>query len=448
MKSRCLAVALAAAVACVSAGAAAGAGAEQRRVIIDTLELVSKTEAGVQFARAVANPTIAKSAPDGTTYPILGFAYSGTDIGPSGPSLSTSLYTKNLTTGEIEAWDTQASLPKAAGGIWIVPVPYAKLVVMESPSAVLSPGTGANSQIYLRSTAGTTPGPFLRISNAPGGAIGNGSSRIPDVSVNGRYICYESTATNLVAGDDNKLLDVFVHDRVSKKTTRVSHVSGSTVDADKPSHSCSFRGNGNTVVFASEAGNIVPGDTNHQLDIFAADLGPAGKVTRLSTTSDGKQANGISSWPSFSSDGRLMAFQSTAKNLVPDGANNRMQVYVKDLKTGEVTRVSDSFGEAGNGDSNYPAISPDGKFVAFLSQASNLYPLDTNGSRQDVFVVNLATGEASIVSRNDASEQGNGASLWPTWVGDSKHLLFFSKSNNLVADDKNMAADFFLVTFR
>ncbi len=353
MTSKGYGVAVTTVAGLVLAGTVHSASSAERRVIVDRLEMISRTEAGAPLAKGAANLTAAKPGPDGTIYPVISFTYSGSDLGPSDPALVANLYTKNLATDDIHALNTEAGTGLGTG-IWIVPVPSAKFVAMSSVSSVLTPGTGSNGQIYLRSTAGATPGPFVRISNGPGSVPGNGNSQHPDVSVNGRYVCYYSAATNLVSGDDNRKTDIFVYDRTAKTTTRVSHVTGSADDANKESSNCAFAGKKTLVAFDSDATNIVAGDTNRSTDIFLAELGPTGKVTRVSTTSEGKQANGGSYQPSFSADGRWMAFESFGSNLEPDGANTYRQVYVKDLKTGAVTRVSDTFGTAATATARTP----------------------------------------------------------------------------------------------
>ncbi len=133
---------------------------------------------------------------------------------------------------------------------------------------------------------------------------------------------------------------------------------------------------------------------------------------------------------------------------MPAGANTFRHVYVKDLRNGKVTRVSDSFGTTGDGNGESAAISPDGKLVDYVSTASNLYPLDTNGNRPDVFVTNILTGQASIISRNDEGQRGNGYTINVAWLGDSKHPVFPSLADNLVPDDKNRAWALFQVSFR
>ena len=137
-------------------------------------------------------------------------------------------------------------------------------------------------------------------------------------------------------------------------------------------------GNGRYVAFQSEASNLVPGDTNGTHDVFVHDR-LTGETTRVSVSTGGEQGSSRSEWPSISGDGRYVAFASYADNLVPGDANWSRDIFVHDRLTGQTTRVSVSTGgRQASGDSYYPSMSADGKYVAFHSVASNLVPGDTN----------------------------------------------------------------------
>jgi Tol biopolymer transport system component len=139
------------------------------------------------------------------------------------------------------------------------------------------------------------------------------------------------------------------------------------------------------VTFVSEASNLVPGDTNGLQDVFVHDL-RKGTTELVSVASEGDGANGISSLPSISGDGRYVTYASDASNLVRDDTNGLQDVFVFDRRTDTTRRISVAYdGEEANGYSSEPAISDNGRHVTFVSDASNLVPDDTNGS-QDVFV--------------------------------------------------------------
>ncbi|MBI4843176.1 MAG: PD40 domain-containing protein, partial [Nitrospirae bacterium] len=189
---------------------------------------------------------------------------------------------------------------------------------------------------------------------------------------------------NLVAGDTNESGDIFVHDCQTGQTTRVS-VDSSGAQGNRNSNYPSINGDGRYVAFQSDATNLVAGDTNESGDIFVHDC-QTGQTTRVSVDSSGAQGNFISYNFSISGDGRYVAFQSDATNLVAGDTNGYGDIFVYDRQTGQTTRVSvDSSGTQGNHNSIYPSINGNGRYVAFQSYATNLVAGDTNGS-WDIFV--------------------------------------------------------------
>ena len=171
--------------------------------------------------------------------------------------------------------------------------------------------------------------------------------------------------------------------------TRVS-VDSAGNQANASSFDPSISADGRFVAFTSSASNLVPGDTNNNRDVFVRDLS-TNTTTRVSVGSAGNQANEDSSSSSISADGRFVGFWSNASNIVPGDTNDSSDIFVRDLSTNTTTRVSvDSAGNQGTGGSSDASISADGRFVAFLSNASNLVPGDTNASR-DIFVRDLST---------------------------------------------------------
>ncbi|MEN6642914.1 MAG: Ig-like domain-containing protein [Armatimonadia bacterium] len=229
-----------------------------------------------------------------------------------------------------------------------------------------------------------TTGTTTRVSVATGGAQGDDKSFDSSISANGRYVAFYSRARNLVAGDTNCYPDVFVHDCTTGSTTRVSVATGGAQangDSDRPSISA----DGRYVAFVSEASNLVAGDTGDFQDVFLHDR-TTGTTTRVSVATGGAQANGHNFDPSISADGRYVAFSSWGSNLVAGDTNERDDVFVHDRTTGTTTRVSVATGGAqGDSTSGYPSISANGRYVAFESEASNLVAGDTNGT-YDVFI--------------------------------------------------------------
>lgn len=284
------------------------------------------------------------------------------------------------------------------------------------------------------------------ISVASDGTQGYGSSWYPSISADGRYIAFFSNASNLVSDDTNDMFDVFVHDRQTGQTNRVSVASDGTQANDMSEHpSASISANGRYVAFSSPASNLISGDTNQARDIFVHDQ-QTGQTNRVSVASDGTQANGYSWDTSISADGRYLAFFSYATNLVNGDTNNGADVFVHDRQTGQTSRVSvASSGTQGNGDSFSPSISADGRYVAFSSIADNLVSNDIN-EVQDIFVHDRQTGQTSRISVASDGTQGNDDSEQPaiSFSVDGRYVTFHSYANNLVSGDTNDAVDIFV----
>jgi hypothetical protein len=287
-----------------------------------------------------------------------------------------------------------------------------------------------------------------RVSVDSTGVQGNGTTDYAAISATGRYVAFASAATNLVAGDTNGVYDIFLHDRVAGTTERVSvdsaGVQGNGVSSWVPA--CSS--DGRYVLFRSYATNLVPGDTNASGDLFVRDRQTA-TTERVSVDSAGVQGNGDSGdhYQWMSPDGRYVVFQSGASNLVPGDTNGKYDVFVRDRQAGTTERVSvDSAGaQATGGHSSYASISADGHYVAFASDASNLVTGDTN-FKTDVFVharggsfpgpyctagttTNGCLASISAVGVASASS-GSGYTLTVTSVEGQKQGLVFYGVNN------------------
>jgi WD40-like Beta Propeller Repeat len=285
----------------------------------------------------------------------------------------------------------------------------------------------------------------IRISVASDGTQGNGISQDPSLSADGRYVSFWSTSSNLVSGDTNNQKDIFVRDLQTGQTERVS-MAFDGGQANGESHWSSISADGRYVVFESIASNLVPGDTNGVKDLFVRDL-VTDQTTRISVASDGTQGNGESGDRAIiSADGRYVAFHSTASNLVPGDTNNLRDVFVRDLATNQTTRVSvASDGTQANSDSDDPAISADGRYITFDSGASNLVANDTNNVR-DIFRHDIITGQTIRVSVTSDRTQANNMSDWLSSISeDGRYVSFHSSATNLVEGDTNGQWDVFLI---
>jgi Tol biopolymer transport system component len=284
-----------------------------------------------------------------------------------------------------------------------------------------------------------------RVSVATGGGQANGTSSSPVVSDDGRIILFTSDATNLVPGDTNGATDVFVHDRQTRTTTRVNVSTGGAQANGDSGEGIALSGNGQVVAFDSNASNLVVGDTNADQDVFVHDR-QTGITERVSVATGGGQGNFGGSFPALSGNGRFVAFVSVASNLVPGDTNFRQDVFVHDRQTGTTTRVNVGQGgiQTNQGSGDELSISGDGRFVAFISEANNLVPGDTNGV-EDVFVHDRQTGTTTRVSVGPGGLQANGESDdGPALSADGRFVAFISDANNLVSSDTNGVPDIFM----
>ena len=282
-----------------------------------------------------------------------------------------------------------------------------------------------------------------RVSVASDGSECNYGALGPDISADGRYVAFVSEATDLVAGDTNAVADIFVHDRHTGATMRVS-VAGDGTEADDESYfGVSISANGRYVAFSSAATNLVVGDTNDIGDVFVHDCWTGG-TERISVSTAADEGDSLSTEPSISADGRHVAFQSHAGNLVGGDTNGVQDIFVHDRTLGATECVSvDGFGTQGNNTSMTPSISAGGQYVAFVSYASNLVVDDENGE-VDAFVHNRTTAVTERVSVGSGGTEGSGASDNRSISAAGRYVTFESEAANLVAGDTNGMHDVFV----
>jgi Tol biopolymer transport system component len=315
-----------------------------------------------------------------------------------------------------------------------------RYVAFESEAANLVPGdTNGKSDIFVRDRQlGTTE----RVSIDSAGAEGNGDSYFPSISADGRYVAFWSNADNLVPGDTNGTFDVFVRDRQLGTTERVS-IDSAGVEGNSDSVQDSISADGRYVAFSSIATNLVTGDTNGNEDVFVRDR-QLGTTERVSIDSAGAEGNNASYSPSISADGRYVAFESQATNLVSGYTNGGWDIYVRDRQLGTTEGASvDSAGIQGTGSSSRPSICSDGRYVAFYSDGNDLVDGDTNGT-SDVFVRDRQLGTTERVSVDSAGIEGNSLS-YDSWISaDGRFVCFVSAATNLVPGDTNGYRDIFV----
>jgi len=273
----------------------------------------------------------------------------------------------------------------------------------------------------------------------------NGDSSGSAISANGRYIAFGSAATNLVKHDSNGYDDLFVRDTETGTTTRVT-VSSSGRQADAgvgfPAPGM-ISADGRFVVFDSVATNLVKQDSNGVRDVFVHDV-RTGRTVRASVDGRERQANAGSGASAISATGRCVSFASDASNLVRHDENPVSDVFVRDLRSGKTQRVSVSSSEVEGDDASvYSSISATGRFVAFDSNAENLIASDTN-TASDIFLRDRERGKTRRVSVSRTREQGNGYSQLPYLSADGAFVTFQSEATNLVPNDTNATTDVFV----
>ncbi|MCG3134469.1 MAG: Protein TolB [Planctomycetes bacterium] len=283
---------------------------------------------------------------------------------------------------------------------------------------------------------------FLVSANLDGDTPGTISGG-PSITANGKLVAFVSYARDLVPGGSSDELNVFIRD-VKKSTTRLVSVAADGTAANAECSRPSVSATGRYVVFQSTATSFPGGATNGRSHIYRKDL-KSGALTRVTRSVSGGDADGDSYAPSVSSNGRYVAFWSHATDLVPGDDGGHFDCFVTDLKTGTTTRVStDAGGAPGNAGSSDPRISANGRWVAFHSSASNLVPGDEN-ARADVFVVDLKSGEVDLVSRRPDGSQTDAGSVEATISANGRYVSFGSVDDGLVEDDTNERSDVFLL---
>ena len=318
-----------------------------------------------------------------------------------------------------------------------------RFVFQSYASNLVANDTNALRDLFLCEPA---PGVLERVSVGPGGIEADGPSRAASLSWDGRWLAFESEATNLVAQDTNAQADVFVRDLLLG-TNRIVSLAHDGAQGDGPSMVPWLAGHGRFVAFTSAATNLVPGDGNACDDVFVRDL-LAGGVERVSLGANGVEANGPSFATAISCDGRFVCFHSTATNLVPGDTNAASDVFVRDRLSGTTQRASvDGSGLEADGPSSFGALSADGRVVAFQSLATNLVAGDTNGT-SDVFVRDLETGLVLRASVAASGAEAHGSALAPSLSADGRFLGFASDAPDLVPGDTNALSDAFVRDLR
>jgi Tol biopolymer transport system component len=331
--------------------------------------------------------------------------------------------------------------------------------------AVAATVTGAGVSL-VPAGAYDRPGFFTRVSVTSSGGQGSFSGLqigdcvvvrdtnpcVGSISANGRYVVFSSAADNLVPDDRNHAPDVFLHDRQTGKTelVDVALTGGTPIAVGKPtsprsagSFQPSVSADGRYVAYASNSPAIVTGDTNVDFDIFVRDR-KTGTTERITNGLNGLQPLGDSTAPVISADGRYVAYDSDAPNLVPGDTNLVSDVFEYDRVSKHTVRVSVGLqGAQADDSSEEPSINADGRYVVFTSRATNLVTGDAN-STTDVFVHDLKTGRVEAASvRSGEKAPPNDFRFTPSQSSahaisaDGRYVIFYSENGSFVPHDSD-----------
>lgn len=395
---------------------------------------IERVDTGNDGSQAFAYGDKPVFSPDGK---YVAFMSGSTDLVPGNDSRAGQILLKNLETGAV-------SVVSADADGHFVQNYNSQYPTFSDDGTKIAFARGPDIMVKDLATGALTV-----VSTTAGGVVGNIISAAPDFSPDGTKIAFYSLANNLVAGDTNSQPDIFVKDLVTGAIQRVSTAAdGSQVFGDTESAlvaAPAFSPDGRSVLFTSTANNLVAGDDNAFDDIFLKNL-ETGAVTLVSTNANGVRSNESSAEAVFSSDGKMVAFVSSATNLVVDDTNHSADIFVKNLVTGAISRVStdaDGHQVTNPGTMEFPVFSPDGTRIAFVSNAIGLVP-GSPAATISIFEKNLVTGAVRLVSTDSFELGGNSSSLHLSYSPDGTKIVFDTYSNNLVPGDTNGAIDIYV----
>jgi hypothetical protein len=315
-----------------------------------------------------------------------------------------------------------------------------RFVAFDSTATNLVAGdTNGKKDIFVRDLLAATT---TRVSVSTAGTAANGDSDQASISPNGRYVAFQSAATNLVPGDTNGKADIFLRDLVKNTTTRVSVADGGAQLTGGDSSLPTVSGDGTEVVFLTDATNAVPGDTNAKPDVFIRNVN-AGFTERISVTSGEAALTAGGASPSMSSNGRYVVFDSTTTQI-PGDTDGSTDSFLRDrvLGTTEVVSIPNA-GGLSNQPCQFPTVSDNGRYVAFQTKATGMTPV-ADSAETDAFVRDRTTGTTKLVSLTDGDQPASGGGATPQISADGSKVAFSSGSGDIVAGDTNGTTDLFV----
>ncbi len=413
----------------------------------DDLDLISRA-AGPTGAGADGDSFLPSLSGDGR---FVAFSSEGDNLVPEDDKAVRDVFLRDTLTGSVtlvSRADGPAGAPTTGDSNDGSVSRDGRFVAFSTVGALAVEDTNGDEDIYLRDTVAGTTALVSREFGA--GPVGNLASFFPSISADGRRVVFASLATNFAGDDGDATVDVFVRDTVTGNTDLVSRAGtplGPAGDADSFAPA-GITADGRYVSFESEADNLSTEDDKAVRDIFVRDtLDDTTTLVSRATGVTGVVGDGLSRDASLSADGRYVAFESAADNLSTEDDKAVSDIFVRDLIAGTTTLVSRATGAAGapgNGLSEIPFLSPDGRYVVFESDADNLSTEDNDAAR-NVFVRDLQLGTTTLVSRGAGPDgpAGDGSSEGGPMSADNRYVAFSSAADNLSGDDVNAVENVF-----
>jgi hypothetical protein len=405
------------------------------RAAAGDLALASTSDAGVKGNRESREPQLSD---DGN---IVAFRSQSKNLDPHDTDGKDDVYVKNLATGDITLASTRKDGVKSNK-----PSEQATISADGSVVAFQSKATNLDGRdvddhwdVYVKNLV---TGDLTLVSTATDGTKGNGDSDEPEISPDGTMVAFRTKSTNLTTADTDAIPDVYVKDLATGVTTLVS-TDPSGVKGNAQSGRPSMSTDGSIIAFRSQATNLLAADRDSAFDIYVKTLA-SGTLALASSSATGANGNGSSTTPMLSADGDVVAFRTTATNLVAGDTDTTWDIDVKDLTTGAVTLASaTATGTKSNGESVNPSLSADGTAVAFGTFATNLDVRDTD-VYQDAYIKFLGSGALVLVSTAADGTKGNNQTFFPWASADGSYVAFRSAATNLVSQDHDTFGDVYV----
>ncbi|WP_112663209.1 PD40 domain-containing protein [Microvirga flavescens] len=395
-----------------------------QRINKSFIELVSKMQDGSQFTNITDS---ARSSADGQAVAFV--VGSTTEIHQ--------IYHKDLNTGRLTPVSSGMNGPGNGNSYDPHLSADGRYVVFTSFATNLTSDNTVQIAVFRKDVIS---GEILKVSTSAAGEPANDESTDATISADGRYVAFSSNANNLGSGD-GIVKHIFIKDLEAGGIVQVMGLNKAAPNGSSLTPHISA--DGRYVVFLSAASNLVPGDTNGTTDVFRYDI--VNKTTeRVSTTATGGQSHGSNEAPVISADNRYVVFASDASDLVVNDTNESIDIFRKDMVTGDIIRVSTSStgGQADDG-SFGSAVSGDGRYVTFRSDASNLG--DSSGDFTVAYMKDVLSGELIRLSVNRDGVPGTWGDGETSITQDGRFVFFSSGSPNLVQGDGNAANDLFRI---